>query len=235
MAEEFRVKVKEIIQRTPNVKSIRVVHDKILPFKAGQFMQVLLKPDNKDYTKWLSISNSPTEKGYLEFTKKLTESDFSKAVDNLKINDEFVIKYPFGKFTFEGEFEKIAYLSGGIGITPIRSMVKYIIDKELKTNIYLIYANRTQTDIAFKDDFDKMQKEYEGLKVEHILSGSDTNWRGRCGIISAEMIKECLPDYRQRKFYICGPPGMVAVMKKIITDDLKLGEEVVFTENFAGY
>jgi len=70
MAEEFRVKVKEIIQRISNIKSIRVTHDQIKPFKAGQFMQVLLKPDNKDYTRWLSISNSPTEKGYLEFTKK---------------------------------------------------------------------------------------------------------------------------------------------------------------------
>ena len=235
MTEEIKVKVKETIQRTPNVKSIRVIHDKILPFRAGQFMQVILIPDNKDYTRWLSISNSPTEENYLEFTKKITESEFSKAVDNLKINDEITIKYPFGKFTFEGEFEKIVYLSGGIGITPIRSMVKYIIDKKIKTDINLIYANRTSADIAFKDDFDKMQKEYDGLKVEHILSGPDTNWKGRCGVISAEMIRKCLPDYKQRKFYICGPPGMVAAMKKIITDDLKLGEEVVFTENFVGY
>jgi ferredoxin-NADP reductase len=235
MAEEFNVKVKEIIQRTPSVKSIRVSHDQIRPFKAGQFMQVILKPDNKDYTRWLSISNSPTEEGYLEFTKKITQSEFSKELDNLNIGDELIIKYPFGKFTFEGEFKKIVYLSGGIGITPIRSMIKYIVDKKLETDVYLIYANRTQNDIAFKDDFDKMSGEYDGLKVEHILSESDTNWKGRSGVISAETIKECLPDYSQRKFYICGPPGMVAAMRKIIIDDLKLNEDVVFTENFVGY
>jgi ferredoxin-NADP reductase len=238
MPQEYKVKVKEIIERTPNAKSIRVKGEDFETFKAGQFMRVFLRPremDNKDYTRWLSISSSPTETGYLEFTKKLTNSLFSVEIDKLKVEDELVIKYPFGKFTFEGEYEKIAFLSGGIGITPIRSMVKYIIDKNLNTDVYLLYANRRESDIAFKKDFDEMQKLYSKLKVEHVLSESDDRWRGRCGIINAQMIKECLPDYEERKFYICGPPGMVAAMKKIIKDDLQLSEDVIFTENFAGY
>ncbi len=235
MPEEVAVKVKEVIKRTHNVKSIRVFHDNIKFFKAGQFMRVILKPNNKNYTRWLSISNSPTEEGYLEFTKKLTESDFSKALDELREDNELIIKYPFGKFIFGGEFEKIAYLSGGIGITPIRSMVKYIINKKFGTDVHLIYANMTRADIAFKEDFDKMREEYDKLKIEHILSKADSEWKGRCGIIDSEMIKECLPDYKERKFYICGPPGMVTSMKKIITDDLNLKKEAIFTENFAGY
>lgn len=235
MSEEFTVKVKEVIERTHNVKSIRVFHDNIRPFNAGQFMRVILKPNNKDYARWLSISNSPTEEGYLEFTKKLTGSFFSKALDELREDDELVIKYPFGKFTFNGEFEKIAYLSGGIGITPIRSMLKYIIDKNLGTDVRLIYANMTRTDIAFKEDFDKMRRDCDKLKIEHILFEADSEWKGRCGTINSEMIKECLPDYNQRKFYICGPPGMVTTLRKIITDDLNLNKEAIFTENFAGY
>jgi ferredoxin-NADP reductase len=235
MPDEIKVKVKEVIKRTHNVKSVRVAHEDIMPYKPGQFMQVILKPGDKKFSRWLSISNSPTENGYLEFTKKITESSFSLIIDNLKESDELFIKYPFGKFTFEGEYDKIAYLSGGIGITPIRSMIKYIVDKNLGTDVCLIYANRTKADIAFKDDFDKMQQEYGKLRVEHVLSEEDPSWQGRCGLICPELIEECIADYKERKFYICGPPSMVEAMKKIITDDLKLSDDVIFTENFAGY
>ena len=235
MTEEIKASVKEIIQRTPGVTSIRVFHEGLRPFKPGQFMQVILKPGVKDYARWLSISNSPTERGYLEFTKKITESGFSKGLKSLRINDRLLIRYPFGKFTFEGECERIAYLSGGIGITPIRSMVKYIVDKKLRTDVYLFYANRTEADIAFKEDFDKMQSEHPNVKVEHVLSQAAASWQGRRGVINAETIKDCLPDYRQRKFYICGPPGMVKAMRELLAEDLKIKQDSIITENFTGY
>ncbi|MCX7661246.1 MAG: FAD-binding oxidoreductase, partial [Candidatus Omnitrophica bacterium] len=76
--------VLEIINRTYNVKSFRVKPKEFMNFKAGQFMQVILK-EEPEYTRYLSISNSPTERGYLEFTKKLTESKFSKALEELKV------------------------------------------------------------------------------------------------------------------------------------------------------
>ncbi|MFH1678931.1 MAG: FAD-dependent oxidoreductase [Candidatus Omnitrophota bacterium] len=234
MANNLEVEIREIIPRTYNVKSFRLELKQGIGFKAGQFLEVTLKRD-KELSRYLSISNSPTEGGYIEFTKKITESDFSKMLNEFRPGDRVRIKYPYGTFTFEGEYKRIAFLSGGIGITPIRSITKYVVDKKLDTDMALIYANRSIKDIAFGDDFQAMQGEYPKLKVVYVLSQEEAEWDGRTGHITAQAIKEEIPDYAERKFYICGPPGMVKAMETILKDELALPGEGIIKENFIGY
>lgn len=234
MPVEIKAKVKEIIRRSYNVKSFRLQIGSALDFKAGQFLLVRLN-DSQELKRYLSISNSPTEKGYLEFTKKITESDFSKILDNLKVGDQLGIQYPFGKFVLDETLPKVAFLSGGIGITPIRSICKYAVDKNLGTDIVLIYANRSSPDIVFKDDFEDMQNNYPLLKVVHVLSEAEPGFKGAVGRINNVLIKNEISDYSQRKFYLCGPPQMVEAMRKILAEELGLAAEKIVTENFQGY
>ena len=231
----LEAEVLEVIQRTHNVKSFRFKMDKVTDFKPGQFLQTTIKIGQKEIRHYLSISNSPTESGYIEFTKKITESEFSQTLDKLKPGDSIKLKYPYGAFTFAGEYKKIAFLSGGIGITPIRSITKYVVDKNLDTDVTLLYGNRTIKDIAFKEDFDMMQKGYPKLRVVHILSQAEAGWSGRTGHINGQVIKEEIPDFIERKFYICGSPAMVEAMNKILQDELALSSENIITENFIGY
>jgi ferredoxin-NADP reductase len=234
MVNELELKIKEIIPRTYNVKSFRLEINEDINFKAGQFLSVSLKT-GKELTRYLSISSSPTEKGYIEFTKKITKSEFSQTLNKLSAGEWVKIRYPFGAFIFECEYKKIAFLSGGIGITPIRSITRYIVDKKFDTDIGIIYANRTARDIAFKKDFDMMQKEYSKLKVVHILSHPDEGGQGRTGHINGQIIREEIPDYIERKFYVCGPPAMVGVMVKTLLEELSFPKENIVTENFQGY
>ena len=235
---EVDLKIKEVIQRTYNVKSVRLEISKWIDFKAGQFLCATLKTE-KECKRYLSISSSPTERDYIEFTKKLTESDFSRILDTLKPGDKLKIQYPLGKFTLEDNAKdtkgKIAFLSGGIGITPIRSIAKYVVDKNLGTNMVLLYANRTARDIVFREDFESMQERYPKLRVVHVLCETTPGFECVVGRINVQIIKDNIPDYAQRKFYLCGPPPMVAAMKKILTDELNLPKESVVTENFVGY
>ena len=231
---ELETEVVDVIERTHDVKSIRLKVDYKKGFMPGQWFFVTLDKD-REIQRHLTISNSPTETGFIEFTKKLTGSDFSKILETIKPGDWAKIRYPFGEFIFEGEYKKIAFLSGGIGITPIRSITKYVVDKKLDIDMILLYGNRTEKDIAFKEDFDKMQQQYAKLKIVHVLSEQKENWDGRRGFINSQVIKEEIPDYRERKFYISGPPAMVEAMKKTLTDDLNLSNEDIFTENFTGY
>ncbi len=234
MPVEIQARIKEIIQRNYNVKSFRLEIEEIIDFKAGQFLSVRLADDPK-FKRYLSISNSPTEKSYLEFTKKLTESDFSKALNNLKPKDQVFIQYPFGKFVLDASWPKIAFLSGGIGITPIRSICKYVVDKKLGTDIILVYSNRSVRDIVFKDDFEVMQKNYPPLKVNHVLGQTEAGFKSIVGKIDSQIVKNEIPDYRERKFYLCGPPQMVEAMRKILSQDLGLSSDIIITENFQGY
>ncbi|MFH1239176.1 MAG: FAD-dependent oxidoreductase [bacterium] len=232
---EFETEVLDIIQRTHDVKSFRFKLKENADFKAGQFFCLYINISGKEAAKYFSFSNSPTEKGYLEFTKRITGSEFSDALNKLKTGDVVRIKMPYGNFTFNGEYKKIAFLSGGIGITPIRSICKYAIDKQLDTDIVLLYGNRTAADIIFKEDFELMQQAHRLLKIVHVLSTAGEDWKGRRGHINYQIIKEKIPDYSERKFYICGPPAMVEAMKKILLEELTLSKENVITENFTGY
>ena len=231
----FETEVSDIIQRTHNVKSLRFKKKEDVDFKPGQFFFVTIKIGEEERTKHFAFSNSPTEKEYIEFTKKLTDSEFSKALDQLTTGDWAGLKMPYGSFAFEGEYKKIAFLSGGIGITPIRSICKYVVDKKLDTDIILLYGNRTSKDIVFKEDFDAMRKGHSQLKVTHVLSQGDSGWEGKRGHIDSRLIKEEIPDYSERRFYICGPPLMVEAMKKILLDELNLSAEQIIIENFTGY
>ena len=235
---EFETTVLEVLQRTHNVKSFRFKVDSDIGFKPGQFFFVTIKVDGTDRTKHFSFSNSPTETGYLEFTKKLTDSDFSKALDRIRPGDWAKVRMPYGKFTFEGEYEKVAFLTGGIGITPFRSICKFAVDKKLPADIVVLYSNRNENDIAFKQDFDEMKAAHNNIRVVYTLTqeeGDEPSWRGRKGRIGDAMIKEEIPDYRERMFYICGPKNMVDAMKELLKSHLDIKDDKIKTENFIGY
>ncbi len=231
---KFETEVVEIIERTHDVKSFRFSRASFFEYKAGQFMFVTIRDGSGEMKKHFSISSSPTEKDFLEFTKKLTGSPFSNALSSLKIGNNVKIDGPYGNFTLDSEKEKVGMLSGGIGITPLRSMCKYSIDMKLETNIILLYGNNTVKDIVFKKEFETMQKENSNLKVVHTLTTPPSEWKGYTGYVDAGMIRGEIPDYADRIFYTCGPPAMVKAMDSLLRN-LKIPKEQIRKENFSGY
>ena len=233
-ALKFETNVADIIQRTYNVKSFRFPNMISLNYKAGQYMFVTLKTGDQEAHKPFSISSSPTEKGYVEFTKKLTGHPFSNRLDAMKVGDAVKIDAPFGGFTFEGEYERIGLLSGGVGITPLRSICKFCTDTKLNTEVTLLYGNQTEADIVFREDLEQMQRQNDNLKLVFTLAEPKTNWEGYTGNINAEMIKKEIPEYLETMFYVCGPPAMVQAMENLLKT-LNIPAQNVKKENFAGY
>jgi len=226
-----------IITRTKNVKSFRLAPQHDLTFQAGQFMGISLNIDGKEQTKYLSFSSSPTETSHWEFTKRITSSEFSQTLDQLKIHDRLNVRMPMGRFILD-EHKKIAFLSGGIGITPIRSMLKNIIDLELPYDVITIYGNRSPHDIVFKEDMDLFCSNDPTKRIIYTIDKppeTPGSWEGEIGLIDAAMIQNQIPDFSQRKFYICGPPAMVTNLTNILTNDLKISPAYITKENFTGY
>ena len=223
-----------IIPRTHNVISFRFPRPDALNYKAGQFLFITLKSMGKELRKHFSFSSSPTEKTHIEFTKKLTDSEFSAALKTLKKGDWARIDAPYGKFTFEGEHEKIGLLGGGIGITPFIGICKFCTDLHLDTKITLLYGNRTEADIAFRKKLEEMEEKNQNLKVVFILTEAESGWKGATGLITADMIKKEIPKYKETVFYTCGPPAMVQVMEKLI-EQLGLPKAQLKREYFTGY
>jgi ferredoxin-NADP reductase len=226
----------KIVTHCCDVKTFRFSLPQDVPFKPGQYLVVTLPVDGKDVSKALSISSSPTEKGYIEFTKKISNSGFSQQLLKLEIGQKVAIRFPMGRFTFEGEHPKVVFLSGGIGITPIRSIFKNAADKLLSSRLVLLYSSRTPEYLIFREDFEAMASQDPEIKLVYTLTQCEEKIVGcRVGYIDADMIKQEVPDFAQCVFYICGPPAMVDAMKTMLLSKLQLPVSQVITEDFVGY
>ena len=231
---KYETTIQQIIPRTSDVTSYRFPRQKDLNYKAGQFFFITVNKGNKELSKPFSFSSSPTELEHIEFTKKLTDHEFSSALKACKVGDWARIDAPYGQLTFEGEYPKIALLSGGIGITPFMSIIRNASDKQLKSKITLFYGCRTEKDIVFKKELEELAKKNINLKLIFVIAEPSPQWRGDTGIITAELVKKKLPDYLENMFYTCGPPGMVTAMEKLV-ETIGLPKEKIKKELFAGY
>ena len=231
---KFETKFQEIIPRTHDVTSFRFPRPAELEYKPGQFFFVTLKQGDKELKKHFSFSSSPTEKTHIEFTKKFTDHEYSLALKAAKVGDWASIEGPFGQFTFEGEYPKIALLGGGIGITPFVSFCKNAADKSLSSKITLFYGCRTPEDIAFREEFKGLAQQNRNLKLVFTVNQPTPDWRGMTGAINADMIKQQLPDYQENMFYTCGPPPMIEAMENLVVS-LGLPKEKLKRELFSGY
>jgi ferredoxin-NADP reductase len=233
MVMKFETIVTESIQRTKSIISVRFSKPEGFEYLPGQYIFIAIGSGDGELKKPLSISCSPTE-GFLEVTKRLTGHPFSNALSTLKEGDKIWFKGPLGDFTFLGGHEKIGMLSGGIGITPLRSIIKYISDKKLETDAVLFYSNSYEDDIAFEKEFEDLERMSPKLKVVSTVTRPGPSWTGITGRITAEMIKAHSPDYMDRVFYISGPPRMVDSSLNMLKE-MNIPKAQIKKESFVGY
>ena len=231
---KFETKLQEIIPRTHDVTSFRFSRPASLEYKPGQFLFITIKQGEKELSKHFSFSSSPTEYNHIEFTKKFTDHEYSLALKAAKVGDWARIDAPYGQFTFEGEYSKIALLGGGIGITPFMSICRNASDKVLNSKITLFYGCRTENDLTFRKELEELAQKNSNLKLVFLVTEPTPQWKGISGIINAEMVMQQLPDYKENMFYTCGPPPMVEAMEKLVLN-LGLPKEKLKREYFTGY
>jgi len=196
-----------------------------LPYRPGQYLEWTLpgvKLDARGNRRTFTISSSPTEKE-LHVTIKTYEpsSAFKRRFLELKPGDVVLAGHIGGNFTMPADTtQKLLFVAGGIGITPFRSMLKYLVDIDQKRDIYLIYAARPD-EFAFKADFDAATA--QGVKTIRIND-----------MLDAAKLAELVPDYAARATYISGPPPMVRGLKAaLLAAGIK--PTSIHTDLFTGY
>jgi ferredoxin-NADP reductase len=231
---KFQAEVEEILPRTGNVKSFRFARPRDFFYQPGQWMFVTILVDGEWTIHHFTISSSPTEREFLEFTKKITDHPFSLALDRLRPKDPAFIDGPYGEFTFNGEHPKVGMITGGIGITPLRSMVRYCTDRSVSSQITLLCGNRNEESIVFREELEEMRGQNPHLKIVHCLSHPSDAWKGRRGHVDGATIIEEIPDYRDRVFFVCGPPALVSNLEATL-GSLQIPPSQIKTEQFPGY
>lgn len=234
----FETELSEVIQRTPSIKSFRFpVRAKGFRYRPGQFFFITILVDGQEADHHFSFSSSPTEKGYMEFTKRITGSDFSRTLAEIQPGAWARIRGPLGSFVLPGKPRKLSFLSGGIGITPLRSMIRYAVDRGHPHDVVLLYGNPTLEEAAFRQELEATQHlSSPRVRIEHVLSGPGipADWRGRTGFINSQIVAEAVPDYLERLHYISGPPKMVVSLKEQL-DALGVPAGQMKLDSFTGY
>lgn len=208
-------------------------------YRAGQFAFFEFELEGKKYFKHFTISNSPAREN-VEMTTMISRSDYKQALDRLKPGHLVYIKGPLGSFTLESLKKKtVCYIAGGIGITPVRSMLEYASDKGMDLEGALFYSNRNIQRIAFKEELEEIATRLKKFQVVHTLTElSDEEkktWKQETGYVNEEMIKRHRPDYKECQFYVVGPPAFNKAMKEMLGPKLGIEEEFITMENFSGY
>jgi ferredoxin-NADP reductase len=215
--------------------------DKQIKFKPGQYLEWTLghnKTDSRGNRRYFTIASAPSEK-VLRMAVRFYQppSTFKKELLEMKAGDTIVASQLAGDFTLpKNPNQKLAFIAGGIGITPFRSMIGDLLIRSEQRDIVMFYANRNASEIAYGNIFD-WAKEDLGIKTVYTLTGSaeeTAGWQGYRGYISEEMIRREMPDYRARMFYISGPNTMVDAYKKMLLG-MDVRESHVIVDYFPGF
>lgn len=223
-----KLKVIGIFPETPQVKTFRLAMpgSSPLPFayEPGQFATLTLYPEQapdgvkRSYT----IASSPSQRDYVELTiKREPEGLCSRFMhDNVSVGDELQLQAPLGRFYFNGTTsERILLVAGGVGITPMMSALRYLTAHCWPGQIRLLFGVKTPEDIIFKEEIERLTLQFENVKTDILVSQpGDSQWEGRTGRITTEVIQELIPDVASFEAHICGPPAMMDAVKSSLMD-----------------
>ncbi|MBY0472892.1 hypothetical protein K2Q00_01225 [Patescibacteria group bacterium] len=202
--------LKERSQIAEGVYNFAFTANKPFSFKPGQYLEWTLghtKPDQRGNRRYFTIASSPTEKEiHLGIKTYEPSSTFKKALLALEPGDTLSVGQLSGEFILPRDpGRKIAFIAGGIGITPFRSMIQYLVDTNQKRDTVLLYSTKKENELAYKEVFTEAEEKI-GLK---------TYYDNR--ITTEELIRE-VPDYKDRVFYISGPRSMVVAFEKTLKE-----------------
>lgn len=232
--------VSEIFQETPKVKTFRLTDPAggKLPFNylPGQFITVAVTPNGIPLKRSYTIASSPTHRDYCEITVKQEEfGTVSRYLDmEVHVGELLQLTGPSGKFTFtEPDSPSIVLIAGGVGVTPLMSIIRYLTDRSWKGDIYFFTCSKNKASIIFREEIEYLQKRYSNLHVCILLS-RQPGQPGEVyipGRITKEILAERVPEIETRRIHICGPIPMIDAVKQIL-DELNVPKENIRTESF---
>lgn len=236
------LRVARVFDETPNVKTFRLINPSFgaLPFTylPGQFLTVTASIDEQTIKRSYTISSSPSDRGYCEITVKREEHGAVSRFlhDQIHEDDALQVTAPSGRFTFTGEeATSLVLIAGGVGVTPMMSVLRHLTQRSWLHDIYFLFAVRAEADIIFREELDYLQRRYRNLHVVVVVDQLDASAntayvRGR---ITRELLETRVPDLPTHRIHVCGPPPMMSAVKALLIE-LGVPTDHIHTEVFQG-
>lgn len=206
--------------------------------QAGEF--TILDPPEEDAEgnkRAFSLASAPYEEDLIIATR-MRDTAFKRSLKKIPLGSELLMDAPWGELVLHEDVSVPAvFVTGGIGVTPVRSMVLQATRERSPRKLVLFYANRHPQDAAFLDELMKAEGENSNFVFVPTMTKADdgsTQWKGETGIIDRAMLERYLDDLTRPVYYVCGPPEMVSAMQKLLKD-AGVKDANVRVEEFSGY
>ncbi len=243
--KHFHLKVKEVIQETPDAVTISFWHplSEMIKYQAGQFLTILLTINGEKVRRSYSMSSSPhTDTAPAVTVKRVPGGLVSNwLIDNVKEGDFLEVLEPMGHFMVQPDARNartVVLIGAGSGITPLMAIAKSVLKIETESRVVLLYGNRNEESIIFRKQLDELNQQYGArLIVKHALSQPLKQWNGTTGRLNQTTILRLLESISglaltQAEYFLCGPDGLMDEAKGALKV-LQVPEEQVHKESFA--
>ena len=212
-----------------------------LVYKAGQWGDITLidppETDAEGNTRGFTLASAPYEDELIMATR-LRDTAFKRVLRKMEIGTAFSLVAIGGSFTLHKDASIPAvFLAGGIGVTPVRSIVLQATHDKLQHRIYAFYANHTPANAAFLGELGaaaEANPRFTFVPTMTSMKGSDQTWSGETGFIDKAMLEKSIPDLGAPIYYVSGPQGMVVAMRDML-EAAGVKDHMIRTEEFDGY
>jgi ferredoxin-NADP reductase len=221
---EATLKVLEVIDETPDVRTFRLDNSAVLvPFQfPGQFAKVCVPVDGSDVWRSFTISSSPATKEHLDLTIKLNPAGTVSRYlfENVQPGSSIKLKGAQGGFYFDVSRhpEPLVLVSAGSGITPMMSIVRSLVATGSTLACTFLYGARTPADIIFHEECLQLAAANPWLRYVVSLSQPGDSWSGECGRIDFERLSLLVDDLMACRYFLCGPNEFMEELQSALRD-----------------
>lgn len=200
-------------------------------FTPGQYAVVRVDTTEGPVGKPFTIASAPAD-DHLEFTTRLSDSPFKQALSRLVPTDTAEVSSPAGRLSLPEDVGDVVFLVGGVGITPVMSMVRDRVRTGREMPATLFYGNRDLATVPYRAEIDSFAR--IGVRVVHVIEHPTPEWTGATGFITADLVRSRGVTEARALWLAAGPPVMVTAMERVL-DELEVPAEDRLIERFAGY
>lgn len=221
------------VDETPDIRTFRLSRPEDFTFQAGQFLPVRVRVDGRDHVRCYSISSAPEVPGYLEISVKRQGRVSSYLHAVARPGAAVFVRRPAGTFVYPADDDRpLVLLAGGVGVTPLVSMVRHAVAADPQRPVTLFQSARRLAGLAFADELRVLARRHPRFRWVPAVSGEAAGlpdvYPGR---IDRALLSTAAPDLPHSLVYLCGPEAMIATLRDVLAS-LRVPADQVRFERF---
>lgn len=208
---DLTTRVVSVRDEAAGAKTFRLEVPGDFRFVPGMWVMIQF-PDKREHASAYSISSSPLQDGSIDLSF-CKVGPLTQRLWETRPGQELLLRGPYGNWRYDGSLAHAVLVTDGTGITPYRSMARYVIEKGLANKLTFVYSARTEKHFLYHDDLEAFRR--HGFKVYQTVTHPQegTGWNGPTGEITVATLAREVDDFANATFYLCGPKGLVEGLK----------------------